>query len=128
MDLATSQKLGLPPNGTGGSKRPQDNNFILEPGSSRHEDILANMERGILIAGTMGTWAGNPYNGQVSGNISLGYLIEDGKIKGRIKDAMFTINIFQALREQIKLISADRKWVNNKYLPYILFNDVSISL
>ncbi len=51
--------------------------------------------------------AGNPYGGQVSGDISLGYKIEKGQIVGRIKDAMFSVNVFTDLRDNLVALSSD---------------------
>ena len=48
------------------------------------------MKKGIVIDHTMGAWAGNPYTGTVTGNIALGYLVEDGEKVGRVKDCMFS--------------------------------------
>jgi len=76
----------------------------------------------------MGAWAGNPYGGQVSGNISLGYKIKNGKIQGRIKDAMFSLNVFQALKNRVAAIGSEREWVENMFLPAILIEPVSISI
>ncbi len=128
LDLATAQELVLPPRGTAGSNGPQANNMIMEPGSQSYKEIINSMEEGVLIAATMGAWAGNPYGGQVSGNIYLGYKIEGGKIKGRIKDAMFSVNTFKALLNQVGSISSERRWTGNLLLPYILLEDIYIAV
>lgn len=128
LDLETAQELALPSRGTAGNSGPQPNNMIMEPGRQSYKTILENMEEGVLIAATMGAWAGNPYGGQVSGNIYLGYKIEGGKIKGRIKDAMFSVNTFKALLNQVSSISSERRWTGNLLLPFILLEDIYVAV
>jgi len=128
LDLETAETLSLPPTGTAGENGPEINNLIMEPGNKKLEEMLGEIDEGILVAGTMGAWAGNPYGGQVSGNISLGYKIKNGKIQGRIKDAMFSLNVFQALKNRVAAIGSEREWVENMFLPAILIEPVSISI
>jgi len=84
------------------------------------------MKRGIVIENTMGAWAGNPYSGQVSGNIAMGFLVEDGKLAGRVKDCMFSVNVFTHLRDHLVALSRETKNVGPT-LPYALVDNVSIA-
>ncbi len=128
LDLETAHKLDLSPTGTGGENGPDFNNLVMEPGNNSFSEMLESIDEGLLIAGTMGAWAGNPYGGQVSGNISLGYKIKNGRIEGRVKDAMFSLNIFQAFKERISAIGSEQKWADNMLLPPVLINPVNISI
>ncbi len=128
LDLDTAHELNQKPRGTRGERGPEANNVIMAPGQKNIADLLSTIDEGVLIADTQGTWAGNPYGGQVSGNISLGFQIKDGKITGRIKDAMFSLNTFKALKEQIQALSKEQRWVENALLPYMIIDEVNISL
>ncbi len=128
LDLDTAHKLNLTPMGTGGENGPVVNNLVMDPGERSFSEMLSSIDEGILIAGTMGAWAGNPYGGQVSGNISLGYKIRNGKIEGRLKDAMFSLNIFRAFKDNISAIGSEPKWVDNLHLPPVLIDPVNISI
>lgn len=127
LDLDSAARLGRAPIGTGGMTRPRPNNVILQPGTASWRDLIRDMRRGIVIAQTMGAWAGNPYSGQVSGNIWLGYLVENGEVVGRIKDCMFSLNIFNHLRNHLRALSREVKPLGGEVLPWALVDEVSIA-
>lgn len=132
LDLETAAELGMSPTGTSTGKGPGFNNVLLEGGSFPYGEMLAAMDKGILIDMTMGAWAGNPYGGQVSGNISLGYFVDKGEIVGRVKDAMFSLNLFRALKDQLLGLSSERGNLalsgQSMVLPYVMFDNVNINV
>lgn len=127
LDLQSAAELKMSPTGNGGQSGPAANNVVLAAGEIAYADMLKDIEEGVLIDMTMGAWAGNPYGGQVSGNISLGYKIEKGRLVGRIKDSMFSVNVFNALSEQLHSLSREQTWHGNNLFPYVRLNDVNIS-
>ncbi|MEX0974292.1 MAG: TldD/PmbA family protein [Bacillota bacterium] len=127
LDLETAAKLVRKPTGTGGAGGPTHNNIVIEPGDLEKDEMVAGLKKGIIIDMTMGSWAGNPYSGQVTGNIALGYLVEDGKPVGRVKDSMFSLNIFKHLKDSLVALSKESKCIGNIFLPYALLKDVSVS-
>jgi len=75
----------------------------------------------------MGAGQGNVLGGDFSGNVLLGYKIENGQITGRVKDTMVSGNIYQLLKN-IAAICSDTKWVGGSLAtPSLYFNDVSVS-
>ena len=127
LDLQSASELGLKPTGNGNLDGPTPNNVILSPGDVSFADMLRGIDEGVLIDMTMGAWAGNPYGGQVSGNISLGYKIERGQLVGRIKDSMFSLNIFADLQNNLGPLSKEQVWRDNCYFPYVQLNGVNVS-
>lgn len=127
LDLQTAHLLGMSPTGNGGSTGPVSNNTVVPGGDKPFGEMLAGIDEGVLIDGTMGAWAGNPYGGQVSGNISLGYKIEKGKVVGRIKDCMFSVNVFSDLRDNLAALSREQEWRGNTCYPYLQLANVNIS-
>jgi PmbA protein len=127
LDLDTAAKLGRKPTGTGGASGPSHNNIVVEPGDVAVADMVAGLRRGIIIDSTMGAWAGNPYGGQVTGNIALGYLVEDGQPVGRVKDCMYSLNVFEALKNNLAALSRESKCMGSMFLPYALLKGISIS-
>lgn len=127
LDLETAHKLGRKPIGTGGAGGPSHNNILVEPGDVGKDDMIAGLKRGIIIDQTMGAWAGNPYSGQVTGNIALGYLVENGVAVGRVKDAMYSVNVFEVLKDRLVALSTEVKCLSDTFLPYALLSGVSIS-
>ncbi len=127
LDLQTAHLLGMAPTGNGGTTGPVSNNTVVPGGDTSFSDMLAGIDEGVLIEGTMGAWAGNPYGGQVSGNISLGYKIEKGKVVGRIKDCVFSVNVFTDLRDNLAALSREQLWRGNTCYPYVQLANVNIS-
>lgn len=127
LDLQTAHDLKMAPTGNGTTAGPTANNVIVPAGNMEFAQMLASIDEGVLIDGTMGAWAGNPYGGQVSGNISLGYKVEKGQIVGRIKDCMFSVNVFTDLRDNLAVMSRDTMWRGNSCYPYIQLNNINIS-
>jgi len=126
LDLETAHKLGRDPIGTGGVSGIEPGNLVVEGGSQSKDDLLSGVKRGIMIESTMGAWAGNPYSGQVSGNIAMGFLIEDGKLVGRVKDCMFSVNVFKHLKDHLVALSREARNFGIT-LPYALVENVSVT-
>ena len=58
----------------------------------------------------MGAEQGNILGGDFSGNVLLGYKIENGKIVGRVKDTMVSGNVYKILKD-IAAIGSETRWV-----------------
>ncbi|MBT9155092.1 MAG: Metalloprotease TldD [Firmicutes bacterium] len=127
LDLQTAHLLNMLPTGNGGGAGPVSNNTVVPGGDKSFSEMLAGIDEGVLIDGTMGAWAGNPYGGQVSGNISLGYKIEKGQVVGRIKDCMFSVNVFTDLRDNLAALSREQQWRGSTCYPYLQLANVNIS-
>lgn len=127
LDLESAHRLGRQPTGTGSPAGASPNNLLVVPGEAPWEELLREMKQGIVIDRTMGAWAGNPYTGTVTGNIALGYLVEDGEKVGRVKDCMFSLNVFTHLKSNLLALSRDVKDLGGLLLPYCLIGGVSIA-
>lgn len=132
LDRRTARLLGMAPTGNGlrglGSlPAPATTNLILQEGNRALADVMAGVGEGVYIESLMGAWAGNPYAGEVQGNVSLGFLIKDGKPVGRIKNCLLAANAFEAFRTQLVELTRDREWAGSELLPYALFEGMSIS-
>jgi PmbA protein len=127
LDLESACRLGRQPIGTGSPTGARSNNLLVPPGDTQWEDLLKGMKKGIVIDQTMGAWAGNPYTGTVTGNIALGYLVADGKKVGRVKDCMFSLNVFTHLKSNLLAMSKETKNLGGVILPYCLIEGVSIA-
>ncbi|MHC4839407.1 MAG: TldD/PmbA family protein [Planctomycetota bacterium] len=128
--LSTAQDSGQQP--TGNAKRgvssqpvPGMYNTVMEAGEDALVDLLGKSS--LAIEGMLGTFTSNFLAGQVSGNISLGYLIKDGQKVGRIKNCALNLNAFEAFKDRIIGISKERRWVGGSLLPWVLLDGVSIS-
>ncbi|MDP2872851.1 MAG: TldD/PmbA family protein [Bacillota bacterium] len=134
LDLQTAAELKLEPTGNGRGSGPGPNHVLLQPGDTALDDMIRGIELGLIIYGSMGAWAGNPYGGNVSGTISLGLRIEKGRIAGRVKNCMFSVNAFEHFRDRVLALSRETKQLGGGGVgggaatyPYVLLDGVVVS-
>ncbi len=107
--LAHTQSTGNGRRG-GGLPTPSPSAFIIAPGSTTLDEMVNDMKEGLVIEQLMGAGQGNILGGDFSGNVLLGYKVENGKIVGRVKDTMVSGNIYQVLK-QVTAIGSEPKWI-----------------
>jgi len=89
---------------------PSPSAFVIAPGSTTFDEMVNDIKEGLIIEQLMGAEQGNILGGDFSGNVLLGYKVENGKIVGRVKNTMVSGNIYQVLK-QITAIGRETKWV-----------------
>ena len=114
-DLQTAAKANTRSTGNGSRSRgglpsPSPSAFVIAPGSATFDAMLNDIKEGLVIEQLMGAEQGNILGGDFSGNVLLGYKVENGKIVGRVKDTMVSGNIYRILK-RITAIGSDAKWV-----------------
>jgi PmbA protein len=117
-DLFYSAKLGVPPTGHGYRVAPMGAETLsapptpslmhqgISPGKGCLREMIAQMDRGVIIAGTMGAHSGNIPNGDYSVGLAPALYVEKGEIQGLVKDAMAAGNIYEDLREIVAVEDA----------------------
>jgi PmbA protein len=112
--LANTRSTG---NGSrnGGLPTPSPTTLVIAPGKTSFEEMVKDIKEGLVIEHLMGAEQGNILGGDFSGNVLLGYKIENGKIVGRVKDTMVSGNVYQVLKE-IAAIGSEAKWVGDSVL------------
>jgi len=130
--LSTSKRCGH--EATGNAQRgvsslptPGIHNLVMAGGDDEVEALMARAEGGIYLSQLLGSFTSNFLAGQVSGNISLGFLIKEGRRVGRVKNCALNVNGFDLLKTGIVGISRKREWVGNRLLPWVLVDSVQIS-
>jgi PmbA protein len=89
--------------------------------------MVGDIKEGLVIEELMGAEQGNILGGDFSGNVLLGYKIENGKIVGRVKDTMVSGNIYSLLKE-ITALGSDARWVGGFVnTPSLYFPRVSVA-
>ena len=68
----------------------------------------------------------NPVNGDFSGVVKGGHLIENGNITCPVKEVMVAGNIFDSLMN-ISALSRERKKIFDSFLPYISIENISFT-
>jgi len=118
IDTYNALKMGVEPTISGPS------HLVLENGSHSMEEMIASLEKGILVTGFNG---GN--SNSSSGDFSFGiegFLIEDGKMTQPVSGMNITGNLL-ALWNNLEEIGNDPR-LNSAYLiPSLMFKDVDFS-
>ena len=101
FDLQTAGLLGAEPTrnaarGFASPPVPGPTNFVVEAGERSEADLLASIEKGLVVDDVIGGGQSNVLAGEFSVNVGLGFLVEHGEIVGRVKDCMVAGNVFEA--------------------------------
>ena len=131
LDLQTAGLLDREPTGNGYrsfSKQPSPSsaNTIVPPGDTSYEDIIRGMDEGLIVDQTLGSGQSNTLAGEFSVNVSLGFLVENGEIKGRVKDAMVAGNVYDLL-SRVDAIGDTPRWVGSSLVPPICLANIKLS-
>jgi PmbA protein len=130
-DLHTAALAGAKSTGhgnrNGGMPSPSPHALVIAGGNSPLKSMIEDIKEGLIIEQLMGAEQGNILNGDFSGNVLLGYKIENGAITGRVKDTMVFGNVYQLLK-QINAIGDDSRWITGSIsTPSIYCPAISVS-
>lgn len=124
---AKTKSTGNGRRGQGGLPSPSINALVFGPGQTSFDDMVKGIKEGLVVEQLMGAGQGNTLGGDFSGNVLLGFKIENGEIVGRVKDTMVSGNVYRLLKT-IAAIGSDSKWVGGSLLmPSFCFDDVSVA-
>jgi PmbA protein len=108
--LASTRSTGNGSRSRGGLPAPAPSAFVMAPGDTTFDEMVQDMKEGLVIEQLMGAGQGNVLGGDFSGNVLLGYKVENGKIVGRVKNTMVSGNVYQVLKN-ITAIGSEARWV-----------------
>ncbi|HAV10431.1 MAG TPA: TldD/PmbA family protein [Dehalococcoidia bacterium] len=124
--LAKTQSTGSGHRG-GGLPSPSASSLIIDKGTVAFTDMVKNTKEGLIVEQLMGAEQGNVLNGDFSGNVLLGFKIDNGEITGRVKDTMVAGNIYTILKD-IEAIGSDARWIGGMlYTPSLYCPKVSVA-
>lgn len=122
-DLLSAEKFnlnnktgnGIRRNGFPSIPTPNLFNLVVDPGDISKTDLISGIKEGIYIETLMGSNRG--YN-SIQSSISLGYKIENGRVKGKVKDVVIKCYYKDLLNDII--LSKEREMIfGSFYLPYM---------
>jgi PmbA protein len=130
-DLQTAGLAGKKSTGNGsrrgGLPSPSPTALVVTPGDTTFDAMVADIKEGLVVEQLMGAEQGNILGGDFSGNVLLGYKIENGKMVGRVKDTMVSGNVYKILKD-IAAIGSETKWVGGfLQTPPIYCKELSVS-
>ena len=114
-DLQTAGRMNAASTGAAGrglTSLPGPGTSVLDvaPGDTPYDDLFLGIKEGIVVERLLGAGQGNEMGGDFKANVSLGYKIENGEIVGRIKDTMFSGNVYDTL-SKLEAVSDAAEWV-----------------
>ncbi len=118
LSLYSANKLGLP------RAKNDSDNIIIEAGDKPLDEIIASIDRGILV-GRFSGGAPAP-NGDFSGVAKNSFLIENGKIGPALSETMISGN-FAEMLFRLRGISKEQIAAGLFVLPYLAFDGITIS-
>jgi len=123
---AKAKSTGNGSRGRGGLISPSPSAFIINSGNTTFLEMVQDIKEGLVVEQLMGAEQGNILGGDFSGNVLLGYKIENGKIIGRVKNTMVSGNVYQVLNDIT--IGKDAKWVGGSvFTPHIYCPSLAIA-
>lgn len=130
-DLKYAERLGTAPSGNasrGYSSLPSPSftGVTVEPGSISFKEMISGIGRGIIAEQFIGLGQSNTLTGDFSANLDLAFLVENGEIKGRVKDCMMSGNIIDLLKGEVHF-SSERERKGSAVMPYAMFPAVNIT-
>ena len=132
FDLQTAGQAGAKSTGSGSRGRgglitPSPSALVINTGQTTFDEMVRDISEGLVVEQLMGAEQGNVLGGDFSGNVLLGYKIENGKIVGRVKDTMVSGNVYQALKN-IAALGSEAKWVGGAVLtPHIYCSGLAVA-
>jgi PmbA protein len=130
-DLKTAAQSGVESTGNGSRSlfnppSPSPTNLILEAGETAVEEMIAGVDRGLLVDTALGLGQGNVISGAFSNSLGLAYKIEKGEIVGRVKDVSIAGNVYDLL-QNVAAVSRETEWIYNDFnLPYVLLPEMNV--
>ncbi len=102
-------------------------NLTISTGDTSFDDMVRGVKEGLVVEELMGAGQGNVMGGDFSGNVLLGYKIENGEIVGRVKDAIVAGNVHEALKRLVA-IGSEARWVGGTVqTPPLWFDRLTVS-
>ena len=139
-DLRTAKQAGVDSTGNGyksgliggSSFRPTPNatlsNLVVDTGDATEDDLIRGIKKGLLVDGVMGLGQGNLNAGDFSNNVSAAFLIEDGRITGRVKNVMLAGNSYDLLHHHLIGLGDRANWVYGRLsCPAIAVDNVNVA-
>jgi PmbA protein len=124
---AKTRSTGSGSRARGGLMSPSTSTFVFRAGSTTFAEMVRDIKEGLIIEQLMGAEQGNVLGGDFSGNVLLGYKIENGEIVGRVKNTMVSGNVYQVLKGIVAL-GKEPKWVGGSLLlPHVYCPSLAVA-
>jgi len=129
-DLSEGARAGVPSTGHGwrtahASSRVGVTNLRMLPGTENRPTLLTMMGKGILIEELEWCAGPNPVSGTIALRAPWAYLVEGGRVRGRLEGVVLSGNVFEALQE-LGGVGNDAVWVGAVSVPTLLLGAMPV--
>lgn len=125
--LAHTKSTGSAVRSRTGLPSPSPSAFVIGTSDATFEDMVKDIKEGLVIEQVLGAEQGNILGGDFSGNVLLGYKIENGRLVGRVKNAMISGNVYTILKD-IAGMGSEARWVDGFLkTPHIYCPRISVA-
>ncbi|MDH7477056.1 MAG: TldD/PmbA family protein [Candidatus Bathyarchaeota archaeon] len=100
-------------------------NFRFMLGKKSPEELIGEVNDGLLVYALQGAHSSNPASGEFSVVATPAWKVENGKIAYAVKGAMLAGNIFQLLKNILELANNERK-IGQLVAPWVLAENVRV--
>ncbi len=133
-DNYTAKKEGRESTGNGFKRsissppQPSFTNFYLVSSNAvKLDNLIKDVEEGIIVYNAIGYWMSNPVNGGVQATVTHGVYVENGEEKYPVKGIVIGGNIYKWLKEKLKGVSKEIESVEDIYSPAILVEKADVA-
>jgi PmbA protein len=100
-------------------------NFTVEAGNKSTDDLIGEVDDGVLVHGLQGAHSSNPSTGEFSVVATPAWRIKDGEIAGAVKGAMIAGSVFDVLNNISALGNNTRK-IEQVVTPWISTDNIKV--
>ncbi len=125
--LAGTESTGSGERGLGSLPTPSSSVLVVAEGDAKLGDIIGSLKEGLIVERLLGAGQSNVLGGDFNANVLLGYKIENGRVVGRVKNAMVSGNAYDAL-SNLTAVGSEGRWLGGGlYTPPIALGSVSVA-
>ncbi|MEM3672928.1 MAG: TldD/PmbA family protein [Candidatus Bathyarchaeia archaeon] len=100
-------------------------NFHVMPGNKSPEELISEVDEGLLVCYLQGAHSSNPASGEFSVVATPAWKIKDGKIAHAVNGAMLAGNIFELLKK-ISIVANNERKVGQLVASWVLAENVKV--
>jgi len=100
-------------------------NFHIMPGTSSADDMIRQVDDGLLVYYLQGAHSSNPVSGEFSVVATPVWKIKNGEIVFASRDVMLAGNIFEVLKN-VQIVGSNERQVGGLIAPWIMVEDVRV--
>lgn len=100
-------------------------NFHVMPGNKSPEELISEVDEGLLVYYLQGAHSSNPASGEFSVVATPAWKIKDGKLAHAVNGAMLAGNVFELLKK-ISMVANNERKVGQLVAPWVLAENVKV--